>query len=107
VLLALGFLGPETDTAISQLGCEPTDRGNVKASADRDGDFFLTARESGRTRCSLTDDAHHDRSGSGGSSMTVRPVRKLARNAAIPLALNLFMCAVFGNVAIATTFSVA
>jgi len=34
VLLALGFLGPETDTVIPQLGCELTERGNVKASAD-------------------------------------------------------------------------
>jgi glutamate synthase (NADPH/NADH) small chain len=34
VLLALGFLGPETDTVVSQLGCELTDRGNLKASAD-------------------------------------------------------------------------
>jgi glutamate synthase (NADPH/NADH) small chain len=31
VLLALGFLGPETDSVIAQLGCELTDRGNVKA----------------------------------------------------------------------------
>jgi glutamate synthase (NADPH) small chain len=34
VLLALGFLGPETDTVVGQLGCELTDRGNVKAAAD-------------------------------------------------------------------------
>jgi glutamate synthase (NADPH/NADH) small chain len=34
VLLALGFLGPETDTIVSQLGCELTERGNVKAGAD-------------------------------------------------------------------------
>ena len=34
VLLALGFLGPETDTVVSQLGCELTERGNVKAGAD-------------------------------------------------------------------------
>jgi len=34
VLLALGFLGPETDTVISQLGCELTERGNVKAGPD-------------------------------------------------------------------------
>jgi glutamate synthase (NADPH/NADH) small chain len=34
VLLALGFLGPETDTVVSQLGCELTDRGNVKAAPD-------------------------------------------------------------------------
>jgi glutamate synthase (NADPH/NADH) small chain len=34
VLLALGFLGPETDSVIAQLGCELTDRGNVKASPD-------------------------------------------------------------------------
>jgi len=34
VLLALGFLGPETDTVIEQLGCELTDRGNVKAAPD-------------------------------------------------------------------------
>jgi glutamate synthase (NADPH) small chain len=34
VLLALGFLGPETDTVVSQLGCELTERGNVKASPD-------------------------------------------------------------------------
>src|SRR6267142_1513973 len=34
VLLALGFLGPETDTVVSQLGCELTERGNVKAAAD-------------------------------------------------------------------------
>src|SRR3989441_5321738 len=31
VLLALGFLGPEADTVISRLGCELTERGNVKA----------------------------------------------------------------------------
>ncbi len=34
VLLALGFLGPESDTVIAQLGCELTDRGNVKAGPD-------------------------------------------------------------------------
>jgi glutamate synthase (NADPH/NADH) small chain len=34
VLLALGFLGPEPDTMIAQLGCELTDRGNVKAGPD-------------------------------------------------------------------------
>jgi len=34
VLLALGFLGPESDTAIAQLGCELTDRGNVTAGPD-------------------------------------------------------------------------
>jgi glutamate synthase (NADPH/NADH) small chain len=34
VLLALGFLGPETDTVISQLGCALTDRGNVQAGPD-------------------------------------------------------------------------
>ncbi len=34
VLLALGFLGPETDTVIGQLGCEITERGNVKAGPD-------------------------------------------------------------------------
>ncbi len=31
VLLALGFLGPETNTLIQQLGCAVTDRGNVQA----------------------------------------------------------------------------
>ena len=34
VLLALGFLGPESDTIVAQLGCEVTDRGNLKASPD-------------------------------------------------------------------------
>jgi glutamate synthase (NADPH/NADH) small chain len=34
VLLALGFLGPETDTVIAQLGCELTERRNVKAGPD-------------------------------------------------------------------------
>ena len=34
VLLALGFLGPEADTIVKQLGCELTDRGNVKAGPD-------------------------------------------------------------------------
>ena len=34
VLLALGFLGPETGTVISQLGCVLTERGNVKAGPD-------------------------------------------------------------------------
>jgi glutamate synthase (NADPH/NADH) small chain len=34
VLLALGFLGPETDTMIAQLGCELTERGNLKAGPD-------------------------------------------------------------------------
>jgi len=34
VLLALGFLGPQTDTIVSQLGCEVTDRGNLKAGPD-------------------------------------------------------------------------
>jgi len=29
VLLALGFLGPELDTVIAQLGCELTERGNL------------------------------------------------------------------------------
>jgi glutamate synthase (NADPH) small chain len=34
VLLALGFLGPESDTTVAQLGCELTDRGNLKAGPD-------------------------------------------------------------------------
>ena len=34
VLLALGFLGPETNTIVSQLGCALTDRGNVQANPD-------------------------------------------------------------------------
>jgi len=34
VLLALGFLGPEPDTMIAQLGCELTDRSNVKVGPD-------------------------------------------------------------------------
>ena len=34
VLLALGFLGPESDTVVAQLGCEVTDRGNLKAGPD-------------------------------------------------------------------------
>ena len=34
VLLALGFLGPEPDTMIAQLGCELTERGNVKVTPD-------------------------------------------------------------------------
>jgi glutamate synthase (NADPH) small chain len=34
VLLALGFLGPESDTLVAQLGCELTDRGNLKAGPD-------------------------------------------------------------------------
>jgi glutamate synthase (NADPH/NADH) small chain len=34
VLLALGFLGPETDTVVSQLGCALTERGNVQAGPD-------------------------------------------------------------------------
>ncbi len=34
VLLALGFLGPEPDTMIAQLGCTLTDRGNVQVGPD-------------------------------------------------------------------------
>jgi glutamate synthase (NADPH/NADH) small chain len=34
VLLALGFLGPEADTVVDQLGCELTERGNLKAGRD-------------------------------------------------------------------------
>jgi glutamate synthase (NADPH/NADH) small chain len=34
VLLALGFLGPETNTIVSQLGCALTDRGNLQAGPD-------------------------------------------------------------------------
>ena len=34
VLLALGFLGPEPETMLAQLGCELTDRGNVKVGPD-------------------------------------------------------------------------
>jgi glutamate synthase (NADPH/NADH) small chain len=34
VLLALGFLGPEGDTVVSQLGCALTERGNVQAGPD-------------------------------------------------------------------------
>ena len=34
VLLALGFLGPETNTIVSQLGCSLTDRGNLQAGPD-------------------------------------------------------------------------
>ncbi len=32
VLLAMGFLGPETNGIVAQLGCELDDRGNVKAN---------------------------------------------------------------------------
>ncbi len=32
VLLAMGFVGPETDSVVAQLGCELDERGNVKAS---------------------------------------------------------------------------
>ena len=34
VLLALGFLGPELDAEIAQLGCELTERGNLKVGPD-------------------------------------------------------------------------
>src|SRR5439155_1978288 len=34
VRLALGFLGPELDTVIARLGCELTERGNLKARPD-------------------------------------------------------------------------
>ena len=34
VLLALGFLGPETDSVITQLGCALTERGNLQAAPD-------------------------------------------------------------------------
>jgi glutamate synthase (NADPH/NADH) small chain len=34
VLLAMGFLGPETDSVVTQLGCDLTDRGNVAVGAD-------------------------------------------------------------------------
>ena len=34
VLLALGFVGPETDSVVKQLGCDLDPRGNVKAAAD-------------------------------------------------------------------------
>jgi glutamate synthase (NADPH/NADH) small chain len=34
VLLALGFLGPESETVVAQLGCELTERGNLKAGPD-------------------------------------------------------------------------
>jgi glutamate synthase (NADPH/NADH) small chain len=34
VLLALGFLGPETDTIVGQLGCQLTERGTVAAGPD-------------------------------------------------------------------------
>jgi glutamate synthase (NADPH/NADH) small chain len=34
VLLALGFLGPETTTITSQLGCALTERGNLQAGPD-------------------------------------------------------------------------
>lgn len=34
VLLAMGFVGPETDGIVAQLGCELDDRGNVKAGED-------------------------------------------------------------------------
>jgi glutamate synthase (NADPH) small chain len=34
VLLALGFLGPESDTIVGQLGCALTDRGNLEAGPD-------------------------------------------------------------------------
>ena len=35
ILLAMGFVGPETNTMIEQLGVELTDRGNVKADANK------------------------------------------------------------------------
>ena len=34
VLLAMGFLGPETDSVVTQLGCDLTDRGNVAVRDD-------------------------------------------------------------------------
>jgi glutamate synthase (NADPH/NADH) small chain len=34
VLLALGFLGPEPDTMIAQLGLGLTERGNVQVGTD-------------------------------------------------------------------------
>ena len=34
VLLAMGFLGPETDSIVSQLECDLDERGNVKVSED-------------------------------------------------------------------------
>lgn len=34
VLLAMGFVGPETDSIVAQLGCEIDERGNVKANED-------------------------------------------------------------------------
>jgi glutamate synthase (NADPH/NADH) small chain len=34
VLLAMGFLGPETDSIVTQLGCEVDSRGNIKADAN-------------------------------------------------------------------------
>ena len=34
VLLAMGFLGPETDSIVAQLGCEVDPRGNIKADAN-------------------------------------------------------------------------
>jgi len=34
VLLAMGFLGPETDGVVTQLGCDLTDRGNLVARED-------------------------------------------------------------------------
>ncbi len=34
VLLALGFLGPESDTVVGQLGCALTERGTVQAGPD-------------------------------------------------------------------------
>ena len=35
LLLAMGFLGPERDGILAQLGVEFTDRGNVKAGHDK------------------------------------------------------------------------
>ncbi|HMP72477.1 MAG TPA: glutamate synthase subunit beta [Kiritimatiellia bacterium] len=34
VLLAMGFLGPETDSIVAQLGCAIDERGNIKATED-------------------------------------------------------------------------
>jgi len=34
VLLTLWFLGPESDTIVAQLGCELSERGNLKAGSD-------------------------------------------------------------------------
>src|SRR3989442_7829122 len=81
VLLALGFLGPELDTVIAQLGCELTERGNLKARPDYQTTVPACSRAAtrggaSRSSCGRSGRAGRPRAGSTRTSWARRSCRR-------------------------------